>query len=123
MDAGSQEEMVRAARNQGLYREVNERIEELNRRFDAALDAGAAWVCECADTDCSQPMELTLGEYEELRSYPDRFAVLSGHVLEGVERVVNAHDDYVVVEKVGAAAQVAAELDPRTPDHARRAAA
>ena len=106
--------MLRAARNESLYREVNERIEELNKRFDAALEAGAAWVCECADTECTEPIEMTLGEYEELRSYPTRFAVLPGHVVAGVERVVDTHDSYVVVEKVGAAAQVAAELDPRT---------
>jgi hypothetical protein len=113
MDAGSNDEMLRAARNQSLYREVNERIEELNERFDAALSATATWVCECADTECSEPMELTLGEYEELRSQPHRFAVLPGHVVETVEQVVDAHDGYVVVEKVGPAAAIAAELDPR----------
>ena len=37
MAAGSTDEMLRAARNQSLYREVNERIEDLNKRFDAAL--------------------------------------------------------------------------------------
>ena len=116
MDAGSTDEMVRAARNQSLYREVNERIEELNERFDAALEAGASWVCECADTECSEPIEMTLGEYEELRSTPNRFAVLPGHVVEGVERVVEARDGYVVVEKVGPAGLVAAELDPRKGD-------
>ena len=58
-------------------------------------------------------MQMTLGEYEEVRSYPNRFAVLPCHVLEGVEHVVDTHDSYVVVEKVGPAAQVAAELDPR----------
>ena len=116
MDAGSNDEMLRAARNQSLYREVNERIEELNERFDAALAAGATWVCECADRECSEPMELTLGEYEELRSHPNRFAVLPGHVLETVEHVVDAHDGYVVVEKVGPAAAYAAEVDPREGD-------
>ena len=89
MAAGSTDEMVRAARNQSLYREVNERIEDLNKRFDAALSAGATWVCECADSRCSEPMELTMGEYEELRSHPNRFAVLPGHVLEKVEHVVD----------------------------------
>ena len=58
-------------------------------------------------------MELTLGEYEELRSHPHRFAVRPGHVLETVEHVVDAHDGYVVVEKFGRAAAYAAELDPR----------
>lgn len=58
-------------------------------------------------------MELTLGEYQEVRSHPNRFAVLPGHVLEVVERVVAAHDGFVVVEKVGPAAAYAAESDPR----------
>ena len=117
MAAGSTDEMVRAARNQSLYREVNERIEDLNKRFDAALSAGATWVCECADTECSEPMELTTGEYGELRSHPNRFAVLPGHVLEKVEHVVDTQDGYVVVEKVGPAAAFVAELDPRKGDH------
>ena len=116
MDAGAMDEMVRAARNQSLYRAVNERVEELNERFDAALTAEATWMCECADPECSEPMSLTLGEYEELRSHPNRFAVLPGHVLETVERVVDAHDGYVVVEKLGPAAVIAAELDPRRAD-------
>ena len=122
MDAGSRDEMLRAARNQSLYREVNERIQDLNERFDAALSAGATWICECADTECNEPMELTLGEYEELREYPSRFAVVPGHVLEGVEQIVETHDGYVIVEKVGPAARVAAELDPRKDDHATEAA-
>jgi hypothetical protein len=122
MVAGSSDERMRAARNESIYREVNERIEELNQRFDAALEAGTAWVCECADTDCTEPMEMTLGEYEELRSSPTRFAVLPGHVVAGVERIVDTHGNYVVVEKIGPAAQVAAELDPRKADHGPKAA-
>jgi hypothetical protein len=122
MDAGSTEEMLRAARNQSLYREVNERIEDLNKRFDAALSAGATWVCECADTECSEPMELTLGEYEQLRSHPNRFAVLPGHVLDTLQHVVDTHDGYVVVGKVGCAAAFAGELDPGKGDHATEAA-
>jgi hypothetical protein len=118
MNPGSSDEMLRAARNQSLYREVNERIRDLNERFDAALSAGGTWVCECADTECHEPIELTLGEYEELRSHPDRFAVVPGHVEEGVERLVAAHEGYVTVEKIGPAARIAAELDPRRRDQA-----
>ena len=117
MDAGSRDEMLRAARNQTLYRQVNERIEDLNEGFDAALSIGARWVCECADPECSEPMALTLDEYEELRSHPDRFAVVPGHVHETLERIVEAHEGYVVVEKLGPGAVYAAEHDPRRADH------
>ena len=54
-----------------------------------------------------------MAEYERLRSHPYRFAVLPGHVNDGVERVVERHENYVIVEKLGAAAVVALEQDPR----------
>lgn len=116
MPAGSRDEMLRAARNQTLYREVNERIQDLSDRFEAALDAGATWVCECADAECSQQLELTLGEYEQLRAHSDRFAVTPGHAYQAVERVVEEHESYLVVEKLGVGATYAADQDPRGLD-------
>jgi hypothetical protein len=118
MDAESQLMMLRAARNQSLYREVNEQVEALNEAFDELLDAGSTWICECADTDCTEPMEFTLAAYEAIRAHPNRFAVLPGHVYPDVERVVEEHDGYVVVEKLGAGATFAAEHDPRLPKEA-----
>ena len=51
-----QEEQARkAAKNQALFRDVNERIEEL---------VGKTWhpefVCECADEHCIETLELSL---------------------------------------------------------------
>lgn len=116
MSAEAQDEMLRAARNQTLYREVNERIQDLNEQFAAASSAGATWICECADPECSEKMELTLAEYEHLRAHPNRFAVVPGHVYEEVERIVEEHEAYVVVEKLGPGAAYAVGHDPRKPD-------
>lgn len=113
MDAGLQQTMLRAARNQSLYREVNERVEALNQAFDELLDAGSTWICECADTSCTEPMKFTPAEYEALRAHPNRFAVLPEHVYPDVERVVEDRDGYVVVEKLGAGATFAIAHDPR----------
>lgn len=112
MDAGP-DEMLRAARNQALYRQVNEKLEALNEAFENVLDAGGAWVCECADLSCTRTMELTLGEYEALRAHPNRFAVLPGHVLPEVEVIVEERERYVVVEKLGLGASFAVETNPR----------
>ena len=38
---------ARTARNQSLYRLVNERVEELNEPSNALVPVGE-WVCECA---------------------------------------------------------------------------
>ena len=107
-------EMLRAVRNQSLYREVNERMESLNRAFEELVDAGSSWVCECADTDCTVQLTVPLAEYEELRTHPDRFAVFPGHVYPEVERVVVQREGYVVVAKLGVGAEFAVEHDPRS---------
>jgi hypothetical protein len=105
-----QEEQARkAAKNQALFRDVNERIEEL---------VGTAWhpdfICECADEHCSEKLELSLREYEEIRASPVHFPIKVGHDYPGFERVVAVSDRYAVVEKIGAAAEVAKRLDPRS---------
>jgi len=116
MSSEPETDAVRAARNQSLYREINERIESLNEAFDDVLDLGGTWVCECADESCTEPMEMTLGEYEAVRAHPNRFAVLPGHIYPAAERVVEEHGHYVVVEKFGDAGAFAKEHDPRSRD-------
>jgi hypothetical protein len=111
--AGGDEELLRAARNQALYRQVNEKIAGLNEAFAELLGTRGRWICECAAEDCAEPIEMTLSEYEQLRSHPNRFAVLPGHVYTNVERVIEEHERYVVVEKVGVGASFAVEHDPR----------
>lgn len=100
----------RAARNQSLFRDVNERIEEMSLTTTLV-----EFVCECANVECTERMPLRLGEYGSVRQDGTRFAVLPGHVLPDVERVVERHDRYEVVEKARHAGETAAELDPRAP--------
>ena len=61
---------------------------------------------------------MTQLEYEEVRRRPNHFFVKPGHVLPGVERVVNQANGnrYQVVEKFGEAGKVAIRLDPRQSD-------
>jgi hypothetical protein len=103
---------VRAAQNQSLFREVNERIEHLNDLFQSFTDVGD-WVCECADRTCIEKIPMTLPEYEAIRSDGNRFAVKPGHEIAEVEVVIERKDNYLVVQKLGAGAAVAAERDPR----------
>jgi hypothetical protein len=105
----------RAARNEALFRRVNERVEEVNKAFEPILD-DADFICECADVECMEKVRMTLADYEALRSVPTRFVVRPGHVLPAEERVVEEQKGYLVVEKVGRAGERAAELDPRDPD-------
>jgi hypothetical protein len=103
----------RAARNEALFRRVNERLEELNESFASVTEHGE-FVCECADAGCVERIELTLSAYEAVRKVPTRFVVKPRHVLPGNERVIEEHEGYVVVEKVGHAGERALRLDERT---------
>jgi hypothetical protein len=103
----------RLARNQALYRSVNEEIETLNKAFDAAVGIGGRWICECADTDCTVMVDARLDEYEAVRANPRTFIVYPGHVYPEVERVVRGNERYTIVEKLHLSAAVAEATNPR----------
>jgi hypothetical protein len=107
-----EERADRAARNEAVFRRVNERLEELNEGFQLVTD-NAEFVCECAQIDCAERVRLTLATYESIRSVPTHFIVKPGHVLPTEERVVEQNDEYLVVEKLGHAGERARQLDPR----------
>jgi hypothetical protein len=102
----------RQGRNESLFREVNERIAELNQAFD--IEGRSEFLCECTQEECKEPISISIAEYENVRNDSTRFFVVPGHEDERVERVVERNDRYVVVEKIGEAAEEADDLDPRS---------
>jgi len=106
---------IRAAKNQSFFRDVNERMRGLNESVEQG-DGGADFLCECAEEDCTYPVQITLDAYEEMRRVPTHFAVAAGteHVFPDVERIFAKRDGYYVVEKFGEAGLAAIQLDPRS---------
>jgi hypothetical protein len=105
----------RVGKNEALFREVNERIKEVSGDL-AVFDGEAAveFVCECSDEGCNETVELTLAEYEAVRADPTHFLVAPGHVWEPkAEHAVQQDENHSVVEKTGAAGDVAEDEDPR----------
>jgi hypothetical protein len=99
MEAGSQRDRkLRAARNQALFRAVNEKLRELNEAFSDVSETYAI-ACECADVSCVGTLQIDVQEYVDVRGHPSRFVVLKDHVFPEVERVIAQNDGYVVVEK------------------------
>ena len=105
---------ARVGRNQALYREVNERVREMNEAFDALLPIGE-WICECANEQCFDKIEMTHEEYESVRAGERHFFVKpdDSHVASEAELVVERHERYWVVEKIGLAGAIAEREDPR----------
>src|SRR5918992_1519476 len=105
--------LERIARNDAVFRDVNERITDLNETLAAFTDKMQI-VCECGDDECIDQISLSPGEYEALRADPTYFAVVSGHDDVEVEDVVESRQGYDVVRKrEGIPARIAEETDPR----------
>lgn len=107
----------RAAKNQSLFREVNERIAD-----QATGPSFSDFICECMDETCDKNVSVTLEEYEKIRSDSNRFFVLSGHEVNEVEEIVDiAEGSYVVVSMLGAGSPVAEHFVRRKRDPTHRA--
>jgi hypothetical protein len=99
--------------NEAVFREVNERIEDLAETFDLKTQS-LDLICECGDDTCEKRLSMTRAEYEELRSDPHQFAVHPGHEFPDVERVVARLKGYdVVMKNRGAPERIAEQTDPR----------
>jgi hypothetical protein len=96
-----EERFERQARNEGLMRTVNDRIAAADERAIGWADADQefAFQCECGTSGCEGRVLMTLVEYDRVRSERDRFAVAPGHETGEIERVVERHDRYVIVDK------------------------
>jgi hypothetical protein len=84
--------------NQMLFRRANERLDERAQEYSA--DGGRVpFLCECAGDACLGRVDLTRTEYQEVRSYPERYVILPGHpTIEG-ETVVSDNGRFQVAEK------------------------
>jgi len=96
----------RAARNEALFREVNENIARLEERH-GRTGSEPVYVCECADAGCAEQLSIDPDTYRRVREQPRRFFVIPGHEDPQLEQIVERLDDYLIVEKTGEAGEVA----------------
>ena len=102
---------ARLARTEVMFRAINERIRELAGRFEQTATESLALVCECSDETCVERLHLTVQQYDDLRAIPARFVVVPGHEATPlVERVIYRSEQFVIVRKVGIAADTVREL-------------
>ena len=97
----------RAAKNQSLFRDVNKRINDIDKAHDLWVTL-SDWFCECPAPKCTTQIALTPQQYEAARANPNNFIVAPSkdHVVSDMERVIDQRVRYWVVEKVHAAAAV-----------------
>lgn len=92
-----QEDKEKQGKTEAIFRDVNERIaynaESLGQRRPEFL-------CECSDPNCTERVEATLEEYEEVRADATTFLLAPGHEAREIERVIADRGRYEIVEKM-----------------------
>lgn len=96
----------RAARNESLFREVNRNIAVLEERH-GSTPAEPVYICECAKAGCVDQLAVEPEDYRRVRENPRWFFLVPGHEDPQLERIVERHPGYLVVEKTGVAGDVA----------------
>jgi hypothetical protein len=105
----------RAARNEEIFRSVNERIEagaELHR-----INSPEQYHCECDRTGCFEFVELRPAEYRQAVEHRYHFVTSPGHLDPRVEQLVESHEGYWVVEKIGEAREAIDRRHPQQGHH------
>ena len=95
---------------------------EINgRRVNEAIERGTSgpvpvFVCECGNLDCDAKVSLTVPAYEAVRTDFDRFLLVPGHEIAGLDEVVERRPGYlVVVKRDPEAKEMAKNADDRSP--------
>jgi hypothetical protein len=96
----------RIALNEAWCRDLNERKAEWMKGGDLA----AGFRCECWQAECDERIGLSGTEWQEVRSRPNRFAVVPGHIASEHESVIAEYPHFWMIEKQGEAGEVAEEL-------------
>lgn len=102
----------RLARNEAAFRAVNEQISDIARSY-RDTDTDFEFLCECSTVGCRTVIALSLPEYDRVRARPDGFAIAPGHDQPAIERVIEKHSRFWLVEKIGEAGEIARRLHPR----------
>lgn len=105
----------RAARNEELFREVNRQIEEGAKLHE--VSSVMPLHCECAQASCVEKIELNARTYEPILTERYRFIVVPNHADPAIERVVESHATFAIVEKIGEARE---QIDHDHPQAAHR---
>jgi hypothetical protein len=106
------------AQNNATFREANDGIEAVAIEHHFDRNQRVPFICECSDARCFEIVSVTLDEYEYVRSNGRWFVHAIGHeeAVDGAVVTVECHTDFVVVEKVNHAGEVAEHLANQDPE-------
>jgi hypothetical protein len=102
----------RRAENEVIFRRHNERIQkgidEIKRLaaeddqehlIPVNDDLLLRFYCECSDENCRLRIVLKASIYNRIHKKRNHFVIVGGHETQHIERIVEEHDSYFIVEK------------------------
>jgi hypothetical protein len=102
------------ATNETVFREMNEWTKDAFDAGGGAVPPMEAYLCECSDRTCTEPISLSREEYESVRSVAERFAIALNHENPEIDAVISENMRFTTVEKFyPPAAAIARATDPR----------
>lgn len=102
----------RLAANEVIFREYNKKVLELAKKTTGNSKEHNQYIqfyCECSSPFCMENIKIDSEAYESAHKSPKRFTIKTGHEQPEIEKVIEDHDDYSLVEKYKV---------PPTPDRA-----
>jgi hypothetical protein len=97
-------EATMAADGHAVFREVNERVRDLNNSVEqvGVADFDECFACECARQDCREHVKLGLDAWERIREAPGTSSLLRGEAtfVRTWNGSLETHSGYWVVEKI-----------------------
>jgi hypothetical protein len=102
----------RVAFNDNIFRRANEAIERSAGEIGAEVDR-LPCICECAEESCTTVIRVPHADYARVRSNSRVFLNAPDHEIaaQGWAKVVERHADYLIVEKIGQAGEIAEMID------------
>ena len=103
--------------NEAVFREVNERVEDMTQTF-TSVTSSFEIVCECGDLSCTERITVPLAVYERVRRDVDALpAPGRPRRPDGRRASSRPTRSFVIVEKQGVEVErVAEQTDPRRSD-------
>jgi len=85
-------------RNQDVFRRANERLlAAVENHIDDTRSI--PFLCECLDPACRSTVQLTIGQFRDIRAKQNHFAIVTGHPTMDNERIVETDGDVTIVVK------------------------
>jgi hypothetical protein len=70
---------------------MNERVADITVYQE---ESRSEFLCECGRMDCTDHVDLDLGQYRGIRASGDYFIAASGDCVDGVDRLAESRDGF-----------------------------